>query len=262
MSWLKFDDHFDEHPKVVGLTDAAFRLSVRAIAYSSRNLTDGVLSEAAVRSLVGTKARAERLSAELVAAGLWEVATQGWQIHDYNDFQPTKDIVLERRRIRAEAGRLGGLRSGEARSKGQADPKQLASSQRSKDEANANPGPVPEPDRGSQSPSGDLEGEGLEDQLAEVVGILGASRLADAFEGKRAHLAAALARHTGQDAVQTARDLVEKVPQVERPGSAVGLFESWLVKAPRVRQRKRIETADEKRERLEQKFRFAPSRGG
>jgi hypothetical protein len=42
MSWVRLDDSFPEHPKVIALTDAAFRAHVRGLCYAGRFLTDGL----------------------------------------------------------------------------------------------------------------------------------------------------------------------------------------------------------------------------
>lgn len=58
----------------------------------------------------------------LVDAGLWIVDGDGWRIHNWTEYQTL--TVSERR---AEAGRKGGLVSGQKRSKSEAKPKQTAS---------------------------------------------------------------------------------------------------------------------------------------
>src|SRR3989442_1137875 len=88
--WVKLDDSFAEHPKILALSDAAFRLHVRALCYCGRYLTDGLIP----RSFVG----GSRAWRELLAAGLWDThAEGGWQIHDWLDYQPTRDAVTQRR---------------------------------------------------------------------------------------------------------------------------------------------------------------------
>jgi len=71
---------------------------------------------------------------------LWEpVDGGGYIIHDYHDYNPTKEEMLKTREERAKAGRQGGLKS--AASKREAKAKQLAS----KEEAKENPVPAPVP---------------------------------------------------------------------------------------------------------------------
>lgn len=112
MTWVRIDDTFPEHPKVVGLSAAAFRLHVTAICYASRNLTDGYVPRGALRALGGTKQRV----AELVKAGLWDGGgATGWQLHDYLDYNRSRGDVEDERR--AARSRMGRARNG----KGSAD---------------------------------------------------------------------------------------------------------------------------------------------
>lgn len=89
MTWFKMDDHFDENPKVIGLSDAAYRLYVAAMCYSSRNTSDGFVPVAQI-SRLGVSLGTER---ELVQAGLWEAANDGFVIHDYLKWQRSKGEI-------------------------------------------------------------------------------------------------------------------------------------------------------------------------
>ncbi len=106
MVWVQIDDAFDEHPKVSRLGDAAFRAFVEGLCYCNRNLTDGRINRGIAR-LRGWTRRAR----ELVEAGLWEADADGWLIHDYPQYQPSREEVLaireERHEARSRAGRMG-----------------------------------------------------------------------------------------------------------------------------------------------------------
>ena len=98
MTWLRIDDTFPEHPKVVGLDAPTKWLHVCALAYASRNLTDGYIPAGALRGLGGTK----RMVAALVDAGLWEGHNAGGEpanylIHDYLDYNRSRKDVEEER---------------------------------------------------------------------------------------------------------------------------------------------------------------------
>ena len=103
MPWVRFDDTFPVHRKVDGLSDAAFRLHVSAIFWCARNLTDGVVPEEDLDLVTARVRTPARFAAELVRRGLWDKRDQGgWIIHDYLDFQPSKDKVLAERRSNAD----------------------------------------------------------------------------------------------------------------------------------------------------------------
>lgn len=108
MPWFKVDDGFWSHPKVLGLSDSAIALWVKAGSWCSQQLTDGFVPESA-RNLLGI--REESVyggnAAELVEADLWSEIDGGWEFCNWSEFQPSKSAVEERReadrRRKAEA---------------------------------------------------------------------------------------------------------------------------------------------------------------
>lgn len=99
MTWLKIDDRFAEHPKVIGLSANAFRLHVAALCRCAAHLTDGRVSERDVRVLMpicGVPTW-KRYVNELVSAGLWRPEAHGWSINDYLDYNPSSVKVKEQR---------------------------------------------------------------------------------------------------------------------------------------------------------------------
>jgi hypothetical protein len=115
--WFRVDDGFASHPKTLATSLAARGLWVTAGSWSSAHLTDGVVPDHVLASLGGTP----ELADELVAAGLWRRVKAGWKFHDWHIRNPLKKEVLELRDKKAAAGRKGGLASGKARSKPEAN---------------------------------------------------------------------------------------------------------------------------------------------
>ena len=114
MTWLRLDDGFSEHRKVIDLSDAAFRLHVSALCFCARNLTDGFLSEAASHRCYP---KPKAAIAELLQAKLWTRTSSGYTIHDYLTYNPTRERVAAEREaakirmrgnIRAKFGRSSG----------------------------------------------------------------------------------------------------------------------------------------------------------
>ena len=98
-----------DHPKVVGLPDAAFRLYVEALCWCSRHLTDGMVPVAALKRLGGYSPKSIR---QLVESGLIvsleaRKDTCGYMIHDYTEHQRTADEVADYRRLKRSAGVTG-----------------------------------------------------------------------------------------------------------------------------------------------------------
>jgi hypothetical protein len=102
VTWVKLDDHFDEHEKVVGLSEAAFRAFVEGLCYCSRNLTDGRIPAAKLKRLTRT-----RTAGELVDAGLWHPNGDGVRVHDYLEFQPSSATIRAKRAADSERKKSG-----------------------------------------------------------------------------------------------------------------------------------------------------------
>lgn len=106
MSWARFDDNFGQHPKIVALPDGAFRLHVLAICYCARHETDGLISTAVARMLVGP--RGAKLAVMLAGARLWEhVDGDMYRIHDYLEYNPSRAQAESKRNAKAIAGAKG-----------------------------------------------------------------------------------------------------------------------------------------------------------
>lgn len=103
--WVKIDDGFYDHPKVVAAGGLGTALFVCALSYSARHLTDGFIPAAQVRRLVDVEDPGE-VAARLVEVGLWEEGEGGYWIHDYLDYNPSAAEVGERRAKRARGQRL------------------------------------------------------------------------------------------------------------------------------------------------------------
>lgn len=99
MAWVKLDDGFPQHPKVVAADHKAAWLYICGLAYSSAQLTNGVIPRAIVGRLTDIPSE-RRLSLKLVDVGLWEHHPDGFWIHDYDKHQRTKAQV-ERQKAQA-----------------------------------------------------------------------------------------------------------------------------------------------------------------
>jgi hypothetical protein len=138
MAWVRLDDAITEHPKVLDAGPLALALHVAALCFANRHLTDGFIHRRKVATLFDFSEVAEIeesdlgrlderrvaawrvdphvLASQLESAGLWEWDDEqgGWQIHDYLEYQPSREQVLADRAElsakRADAGRRGAER--------------------------------------------------------------------------------------------------------------------------------------------------------
>lgn len=101
MPWVKLDDQFPDHTKVIGLSDQAFRLHVTALCYCSAQLTDGRVTPLLTRRLTWFVTDSNAVTNELVTAGLWERDGEDYIIHDYLEYNPSAEQVKNARKANA-----------------------------------------------------------------------------------------------------------------------------------------------------------------
>jgi len=135
--WVRLDEEFARHPKVLAAGPLGMAMQVAALCYCNSYLTDGFVPRSVVAGLLDLEGLGMRLwSGELIGggedadwklivsdlldAGLWEEVPGGYRIHDFHDYQPTKREVLELREKRKAAGQKGGLASAQARAEASA----------------------------------------------------------------------------------------------------------------------------------------------
>jgi len=140
MPWVRLDDAILDNHKIAAVGPIGFALHVAGITHCARNLTDGFVSYGRARTLLaaewteghdkeGKGPRIQSLALvsgmsgmdgqEVIAhtlkmlceIGLWDEVPHGYLIHDYLDYNPSKEEVLTERAKKAAAGRVGGQRS-------------------------------------------------------------------------------------------------------------------------------------------------------
>jgi hypothetical protein len=102
VTWFYVDDSFHSHPKLWDAPDCAIALWVRAGSWCAHYLTDGFVPE---RMVPYWTRNPEEAVKELVARGIWEAAEGGYQFHDWEDWNPSRENVLARRQYEAERKR-------------------------------------------------------------------------------------------------------------------------------------------------------------
>lgn len=104
MPWVKLSDDFTDSPKLASIEPTsrpfAIELYIAALCYCGRVLTDGFVPRGQIGRLVDFTASnvdPYAIAADLVAAGLWETAETGYTIHDYLEYQPSREQVEAKR---------------------------------------------------------------------------------------------------------------------------------------------------------------------
>ncbi len=96
--YAKLDVNFFDHPKVHPLPGPAKLLYVQALAFTKRFGTNGLVVAVQLPRLVESADDPEALVAALVAAELWTVVEDGWQIANWAESNLTTTEVEARRR--------------------------------------------------------------------------------------------------------------------------------------------------------------------
>lgn len=108
MSWARLDDACTDHLKLRRAGTAGLALWTASIVWCSRHLTDGFIPTDMLHDIwrpVGESFDADSACARLVAAGLWDQVEGGWQVHDYLDYNPSREEVMRAREQAAERQR-------------------------------------------------------------------------------------------------------------------------------------------------------------
>ena len=87
-----------------------------ALCFTKHTLSDGHLTPGQVAACARGLRNWRSLAEKLVDAGLWELTADGWRIVGYLERNRSRQEIDQLSEKRAQAGRIGGLRSGEARS--------------------------------------------------------------------------------------------------------------------------------------------------
>lgn len=111
MTWIRVDDQFADHPKVMALeADRLPGLGLWHVAasYCARYLTDGFVPASHVKAHAP-----QRLIRRMVAVGLFDQAEGGYILHDWLDYNPNRERVLAERA--AAKARMNAKRSPDVR---------------------------------------------------------------------------------------------------------------------------------------------------
>lgn len=95
MSWIKLDDGFFRHPKVVEVGRDGRLLFIAGLCYCGGMLTDGFIPNGALRGLAADAeiTKVQQATERLVAVGLWESCDGGFWVHDYLDYNTASEKV-------------------------------------------------------------------------------------------------------------------------------------------------------------------------
>lgn len=112
MAWTRLQPEFRDHPKVVAAGVEAKGLFIDLICYATEYLTDGKISQDVALRLALSNLSATKAPIELIDKLVWcrlleETAEDGYQIHDYTDYNFTKAEAEALSEVRSDSGKKG-----------------------------------------------------------------------------------------------------------------------------------------------------------
>lgn len=119
MTWLKLDDGWVTHPKILSVSVEAGWFWLHCATYAAKHETDGFLSRGALGAMYGisrVRAPQEKLTAELLRAGLLDAdqVSDGCNVHDFTEWNPTKtEVDIQRDKWRDKKRKQRGTRAGD-----------------------------------------------------------------------------------------------------------------------------------------------------
>ena len=113
MGWAKFDDRWPTHPKLLAAGLEAKGLDACGICYAAGQETDGFIPDSALSILAAGHRSPHKVAKVLVDVGRWDrdEERKGYVIHDYLDYNPSRETREAERQGKRDAGRKGGLKS-------------------------------------------------------------------------------------------------------------------------------------------------------
>ena len=104
-TYAKIEHGLYENPKIIGLSDKAFRTYLESILYSGNHLTDGFIDERIAKRMGWVEAADELTSNDQVNPS-WQRVEGGWQIYGYCERQTSRadvEAMREQKRNAANA---------------------------------------------------------------------------------------------------------------------------------------------------------------
>lgn len=116
--WVKIDDGFCTHPKILAAGPLAALLQIRAICFASQHQTDGIIPRSALGLLTHDfssialddhQCQADEMdwSRIMLERGLWDLHDGGFAIHDYLEWNLSKKDLENFKEQKSKAGKKG-----------------------------------------------------------------------------------------------------------------------------------------------------------
>lgn len=105
MPWARVDDSLHAHRKLRRASLEASGAFLLSLSYCAAYLTDGHVDDEFLEEVIPSKRKRDRIVAELLERQLFEPNGNGYVVHDYLDYNPSRADVERRRQKAAEKKR-------------------------------------------------------------------------------------------------------------------------------------------------------------
>lgn len=105
MVWVRLDDGFTRHPRMVAAGLHGRALFIAGLCYCGTHLTDGMIPRAAFPMLAAEAGVPARTAAKLIEVGSWIDKGDHIEVHDFLVYNPSRAKVLAERAAGAERQR-------------------------------------------------------------------------------------------------------------------------------------------------------------
>lgn len=102
--WAKIALNMADNPKIIGLSDSAFRAFIEAILYSRQQLTDGFLDRRVVAKRWGLDVAAELCTNDPHNPS-WVEVEGGFQVHGFCEYQTTSGDIATMKENKSRGGK-------------------------------------------------------------------------------------------------------------------------------------------------------------
>jgi len=100
--WVQLDDRFFHHHKVMALNPHPKLLFIAGLTHCADQLTDGFISNGAAKAICGLIGVPAASIKPLVDAGLWHKRQDGYDVHDYLEYQMSAEQIRSNRAKNAD----------------------------------------------------------------------------------------------------------------------------------------------------------------
>src|SRR5512146_2680288 len=101
MPWIKLDDQWMDHPKIIRAGRDARDVWLASITWCAKHLTDGYFPAEMLPTfcfMAGVDvANCQDFARTLLDTCLWDIDGEQYRVHDYLDYNPTKEQTLATR---------------------------------------------------------------------------------------------------------------------------------------------------------------------